>query len=80
MCGNPDNTHFLLEPAHGLLFTDTVPETDAACFPLLVSDAEAGSAQNLSTKREQGWSKTLKLNINSFSITHKQSRNISVYQ
>lgn len=44
-------THFLLEPAHGFLFTDAVPETDAASFPLLVGDAEAGSAQNLDTGR-----------------------------
>lgn len=44
------NTHFLLEPAHGLLFADAVSETDAARFPLLVGDAEAGSAQNLNTK------------------------------
>lgn len=46
---NKNYTHFLLEPAHGLLFADTVPETDAASFPLLVSDAESGSAQNLNT-------------------------------
>lgn len=41
------NTHLLLKPAHGLLLADAVPETDAACFPLLVSDAEPRSAQNL---------------------------------
>ena len=51
-------THFLLEPAHGLLFADAVPETDAACFPLLVGDAEAGSAQNLSRKEERGRAQT----------------------
>lgn len=51
MCENHNDTHFLLEPAHGLLFADAVPETDATCFPLLVGNAEAGSAQNLKTKR-----------------------------
>lgn len=45
-------THFLLEPAHGFLFADAVPETDAACFPLLVSDAEAWSAQDLDMEGE----------------------------
>lgn len=43
-------THFLLEPAHGLLFADAVTETNTARFPLLVGDAEAWSAQNLNTK------------------------------
>lgn len=45
------NTHFLLEPAHGLLFADAVSEADAARFPLLVGDAEAGSAQNLNAQK-----------------------------
>lgn len=44
------NTHLLLKPAHGLLFADAVPETDAACLPLLISDAETRSAQNLHTR------------------------------
>lgn len=45
-------THLLLEPAHGLLFADAVLEADPALFPLLVSDAETGSAQNLNGERE----------------------------
>lgn len=46
-------THLLLEPAHGLLFADAVLEADPALFPLLVGDAETGSAQNLDG-RENG--------------------------
>ena len=50
-------THLLLEPAHGFLFADAVPETNAARFLLLVSNAETGSAQDLKTKRvkERVW-------------------------
>lgn len=59
MCENHNDTHFLLEPAHGLLFADAVPETDATCFPLLVGDAEAGSAQNLKTKRKRNCSENI---------------------
>ena len=43
------DTYFLLEPAHGLWLADAVLVTDAAAFPFLVGDAEAGSAQNLGT-------------------------------
>lgn len=45
--------HLLLEPAHGLLFADTVPETDATGFLLLVSDAETRSAQDLTEWKER---------------------------
>ena len=48
----PKQTHFLLEPAHGLLLADTVLVTDAASFPLLVSNAETRPAQNLKHKNE----------------------------
>ena len=44
------DTYFLLEPAHGLWLADAVLVSDAATFPFLVGDAEAGSAQNLGTQ------------------------------
>ena len=43
--------HLLLEPAHGLLFADAVLVSDAASLMLLVSNAEAGSAQDLTEGR-----------------------------
>lgn len=58
------NIHLLLKPAHGLLFADAVPETDAARLPLLVSDAEPRSAQNLHihTRRKHLLQRLVQLN------------------
>lgn len=43
-----DQVYLLLEPAHGLLFADSVFGPNAACPALLVCDAETWPTQHLS--------------------------------